>query len=133
MRVKLAVMGAVSRWAVRHAVLWRVLGYGYVLVIVALSFAPVPHVSGAAGVDKIEHVLAYAVMMAWFCQVELGMRGRVLHAVGFLLLGVGIEVGQGMVPHRVGSVYDVVADGAGVVMGWVVVARWSGVLRRLES
>jgi glycopeptide antibiotics resistance protein len=63
-------------------------------------------------------VLAYAALMFWFCQIYLS-KDRLIHGVVFLLMGVGLEVLQGMSGLRSYEVTDMLANTAGVLLGWL--------------
>ena len=62
-------------------------------------------------------MVAYGVLMAWFCQLY---RKRILYAAGFILMGVVLEVIQGQLGYRSYEVLDMVANTLGVLLGWGV-------------
>lgn len=100
-------------------------------VIVGLAMTPgSQEITPDTGLDKVEHVLAFAVLAV--CGVY-GLRGRPHAALklpaGLLLLGIGIELGQTMVPGRSGGVDDVVADVVGIALGMLLAL---GVARLME-
>jgi VanZ family protein len=72
--------------------------------------------------DKVQHLLAYACVA--FCGAA-GFAGRWYLAVlgcALVLLGIGIELLQGLVPGRVVSLGDVSANALGVIVGFVACA-----------
>jgi VanZ family protein len=92
-------------------------------VIVVVSLIPL-EVPGPSGSDKVLHLLVHAVMSAGglaFCATRGGL---VRVALVCILIGVGIELAQGLVPHRNMSLADAVANTAGAVLG-LAVALWA--------
>jgi len=71
---------------------------------------------------KALHAGAYA-----WCTVlgrlAVSPRWRIGIAIGMVLHGIGTEIGQTFVPHRVGSVRDVLIDAGGVLAGWAFAVR----------
>jgi hypothetical protein len=64
--------------------LWLATGWLLVASIIYLSLAPAPPSIDLPEGDKLEHVLAYAVLMFWFAQMYYRTRSRLLFAVGFI-------------------------------------------------
>jgi len=85
-----------------------------------LALVPGPRFSAAfsAWSDKIEHGCAFAVLsLGYLCLWRI----RALHAfVALLLYGAGIELAQLALPSRQASIVDLLADGSGVLVGFVV-------------
>lgn len=74
-------------------------------------------------IDKVEHLLAFAVLYG------LGRRGRWSNGalvVGLVGVGIGIELLQGLSPNRESSLGDVAADVVGMALGAWVARRWPG-------
>jgi len=88
-----------------------------VAAIVWLSLTPAPPQVDVAYGDKIGHLVAYGVLMFWFCQLY---RTRIFYAVGFILMGTGLEVIQGQLGYRSYEVADMLANSLGVLLGWGV-------------
>ncbi len=74
--------------------------------------------------DKILHVLCFMGLGILGFWAYRSRRGRVLVVVLLLILGIGIELVQGMVPERQASVEDVVADVAGLVVAIILLRQW---------
>ena len=72
--------------------------------------------------DKLEHALAYAFLMLWFCQVYQQRASRILIAGLLVALGVGIEYLQRMTVYRVFDYADMLANGAGVLLSLVLIS-----------
>ena len=88
-------------------------------MIVWLSLTPSPPKVDFEASDKVGHVLAYAALMFWFCQVYAEGKTRLLHAVVFLVLGLGLEILQGLSGLRQYDVLDMLANALGVASGWL--------------
>ena len=87
-----------------------------------------------SGGDKIAHLLAYAVLMFWFMQIFTASPSRLVIATGLLLLGVGLEIVQVVLPFRTFELLDVASNAAGIGLGWVVAPpRAINVLVTIES
>jgi len=97
-----------------------------VAAVTGLSLMPDPPEPVEFGhVDKLEHLLAYGVMMGWFAQlVERERQGR--WAVGLVALGVGLEFVQGWSGYRIFDVLDMLANASGVLLGWWLGRGWFG-------
>jgi len=98
--------------------LWLGLGWTMVAVIVWLSLTPSPPKVDFEQSDKVGHLLAYGGLMFWFCQLYLGRRTRLAYAAGFAAMGVALEFIQGWTGYRDFEVYDMLANGTGVALGW---------------
>lgn len=93
------------------------LGWGIVTAIVWLSVTPAPPQVDMAYGDKLGHLVAYGVLMFWFCQLY---RTRVYYAAGFILMGVALEFVQRELGYRSYDVADMLANALGVLLGWGV-------------
>jgi len=89
-----------------------------VLLVVYLSLAnlELPQVPSTVG-DKINHLLAYGVLMGWFGQLLLDWRHRVLCALVLIALGISMEFLQGMTNYRFFEWQDALANSLGVLFG----------------
>ena len=97
---------------------WR-LAFGLcVLVVLVLALLPNDLAVPSTGWDKSNHLLAFSVMAL------LGLRafpGRTLALLaGLLAYGALIEMLQSFTPNRFAQWQDLVADAAGLALGWVV-------------
>ena len=103
--------------------LWYLLGWILIASIVYLSLTPnPPQPLEFNGVDKFEHLLAYASLMAWFSQLQLSHRQRIRNAILFVLMGIGVEILQGMGGVRQFEYSDMLANSCGVLLGWLLSA-----------
>lgn len=112
----------------RYRPLWRLALAISVLVILYLATTPNPYPVPASASDKLNHLIAFLELtlltrLAW-------PEARALQYVPALLgFGVAIELLQATLPHRDFSIADMVADGAGILLGLL---PWPG-LNRLTN
>jgi VanZ family protein len=103
--------------------IWLILGWLWVAVIFYLSLVPSPpQPVNFPDADKIEHALAYCLLMLWFCQVCLQRLSRVRLAVMLIMMGVAIEYLQRLTGYRTFDYADMLANAAGVMVGWLLAA-----------
>ncbi len=107
----------------RLRTLWLALSWGWIAVISYLSLTPHPPELPFSNADKLEHALAYGLLMLWFCQLQFT---RSWLAAAFMAMGVGLEFLQGMSGFRHFDYADMVANSAGVLMGWVIARTRAG-------
>ncbi len=123
--------------ALRYAGCWHGVGAGLVALILWASLWPLPpETQWFAGVDKIEHFLAYAVLVLWWAQVRPRQRMAVLMLA--CALGTGLEWAQHYVPGRSMDWRDGVANILGAFAGLALARTRVGSLvtwldRRLQG
>ena len=119
----------------RREKLWVRIGLGFVCVVVFLSVTPAPVRAPTVDNFKTGHILAYAWCMLWFAQIWKDTMHRLVIALGLLVLGIGLEFVQDMLPwHRDFAVADMVDDAIGVAIGFAL--GWTpaaNMLRGLEA
>lgn len=108
--------------------LWWILGISFVLFVVFVCLLPGDKLPGTPFGDKLNHFIAHFAMAAWFAGLMPRRRWWKIF-VGLLLLGVGIEVAQGLMHEgREADARDVVANSigatAGLIAAWLGLARW---------
>ncbi|MDT8384898.1 MAG: VanZ family protein [Gammaproteobacteria bacterium] len=109
----------------RFFLLWLLIGWALVAVVLFLSLTPSPpEVLDFTFADKLEHLLAYSVLMGLFGQLYGSLRQQLLWALGFCLMGIALEFAQGWGGHRFFDVADMAANTLGVLLGWWLVRRW---------
>ena len=97
------------------------MGFSLVLLVVYLSLTRnPPALLTFDNADKFEHVLAYATLSFWFCQIYLSARLGVVISTALIWLGVLLEYMQGWTGYRTFDVLDMAADGIGVLLGWLL-------------
>jgi VanZ family protein len=109
-------------------VAWRGLFWVAVVAGVVLALWPVPphEEQWFAHLDKLKHVVAFAVLV--MLGTRAGFRAWPMLALGLLALGAAIEVLQEFTPTRTASFGDWLADAAGIACGLFVDRarrRWS--------
>ena len=85
-------------------------------MIVWLSLTPSPPRVDFEASDKLGHLLAYGALMFWFAQLY---RERIFHAAGFIAMGAALELLQGWGGTRSFELLDMLANAAGVLLGWL--------------
>ena len=74
--------------------------------------------------DKVAHVVTYAVFAAMGYRLIRGARGYAVLCLGIVAYSVLIEVAQALVPGRVMSGYDMVANAVGAAAGASIMWYW---------
>ncbi len=103
--------------------IWLASGWLWIVVVFWLSLMPQPPQPLTFDYsDKLEHMLAYFFLMAWF---SIAYRGklRAVFAGGFAAMGVVIEILQGLSGYRQFEFLDMAANTAGVLLAWWVMNR----------
>ncbi len=103
----------ILRWS------WLLFGLAWVIAVFYVSLMPDPpepvHFWGA---DKFEHALTYSLLMLWFCQVFRQRPACLLLAAILILMGCLIEFLQLRTGYRFFEYADILANSAGVMVGW---------------
>jgi VanZ family protein len=101
--------------------LWLAIGFLLVGVVCFLTLTPSPPDMGDfPESDKIGHFIAYSFLMLWFGFIYL--RGRRYMRVGlaFIVMGIVLELIQGVLDYRSFSTLDMGANACGVMIGWLL-------------
>jgi VanZ family protein len=97
---------------------WLTGGWLLVGLVIYLSLTPhPPEPLPFRNADKLEHALAYGSLALWFCQIYLSTRSRMTIAVLLVGLGIGLEFMQRWTGHRFFEIWDMAANGIGVLGG----------------
>ena len=86
--------------------------------MVAASLLPPPVELDAEGSDKLGHLAAYGVLAFWFCQLYAARTAQAGYCLGFVALGVALELAQGQTGYRSFELADMGANTLGVLLGW---------------
>jgi VanZ family protein len=104
-----------------------------VAALIAGSLNPVTQPPGEYHIDKFVHMAAYGALAGLPALVLRRLWAAALIAVGLVAIGCSIEVLQSLIPHRMGSVGDALADvvgvAAGLAAGRQVRIRWPSMWR----
>ncbi len=93
---------------------WVTLGWLLVLMVATLSLVPLPQPTTLTAQDKLNHLLAYATLMAWWAPLA---RDACRPALALLLLGLTLELLQARSGYREGDIHDMAANALGVGLG----------------
>jgi len=104
----------------RMGACWLRWGYGWVSLAILISLVPSPDLSFIEFVlmDKLLHCLVYLFLMLWFTQVYVRGAFWVL-ALYFISMGICLELLQSLTSYRSMEIVDMIANTAGVVLGWI--------------
>lgn len=124
--------GPVPPPALRRA--WMAIGWLGVCVVAWYSLIPDPPQLDMKQGDKLQHLVAYGGLMGWFSQIRLGVGERRLTAAFLVLMGVTLEFAQSLTGFRYLAADDMLANTAGVALGWLLSPpRMPDLPRRLSS
>ena len=102
--------------------LWWSLGFCLLALITALSLLPLrgPQIDLPSS-DKLNHALAYIVLMLYFGQLVGNQpRRRLWVATALIGYGAAIECLQSVMPPRTAEWADLAADLVGIAIGWLL-------------
>jgi len=119
----------------RRPWLWLGLWCLAVAVVIVTSLTPPPPVELPRNGDKVEHLLAYALLAAGAVQVFRPGRFLLAVGVGLVLMGGALEFAQGaFTTTRMADPFDALANATGVVLGLLTVfAPWRDALLRRQG
>ncbi len=100
--------------------LWLTMGYALIIAVVFLSLTsnPVDMDTGLPYEDKVFHALAYFILMFWFGQIYHDKFQRNMIAMVFIFMGFTLEYLQSFDANRFSEFGDMVANAAGVALGF---------------
>lgn len=116
--------------------LWLSIGWSLVIAVIILSLIPPPPpiMPSITYGDKIQHFVAYFILMGWFAQLYHTPQQRLQYMVGFLLLGGLLELLQGVNGIRTADWIDMFANSFGVCLAWQLTKkRFTNVLTSFEQ
>jgi VanZ family protein len=93
-------------------------GWLYVAALVWLSLTAedIPGPTFAFS-DKVQHFLAYALLMFWFAALHRSLGARLAYGALWIGLGVALEFAQGATGYRSFELADMAANALGVAAG----------------
>ena len=107
--------------------IWIVAGWLLVALILYLSLTPQPpEPLTFDNADKLEHAVAYAALSFWFCLLYRRPAQRLAVIAASVGLGIAVEYLQGWTGYRNFDVMDMLADGFGVLSGWLLACTPAG-------
>ncbi len=111
--------------------IWTACGWLGVIVTLVVSLMPPTLGDDTTHIDKLVHLLGYAVLMFWWAQLVTHRTLRL--AIAVVLFGVAIELLQGLTPDRMPDPLDALANTAGVLLGWLAARRLPNLPQRLAA
>mgnify|MGYP000085340646 CR=1 FL=1 len=106
-----------------------------IALVVYLSLTPtLPQVVSFSQSDKFAHFVAYLVLMLWFVQIYSLGSIHLLLFVGFVSMGIVLEILQGISHQRSFEYTDMLANSSGVLLGLILAkTRMGNCLLALEK
>ena len=117
----------------RYKKLWLTIGLLMIAFVVVETLTPSPIGTGMHISDKILHIAGYFGMMGWFVQIFHNRKYQLLMAIGFISMGMMLELVQGWGGVRQYEVADMLANGTGVVLAWLLsLSGFRNILLKVE-
>lgn len=117
--------------AAQWARLWLFGGWLGVVVTLVVSLMPPALGNDDTHLDKVVHLLGYALLMFWWAQLIIERRWRLALAVA--LFGIAIELLQGLTPDRLPDPLDALANAGGVLLGWLAARLSPNLINRFAA
>lgn len=109
------------------------IGVGLILLVVILSLTPDRVDTGTVEGFDTGHMLAYFTLTAWWAQIVRPGWPRLVAAIAFVAMGVGMEFAQGLTDYRTYDPLDMRDNTIGVVAAFFLTLTPLGhVLAALE-
>ncbi len=102
---------------------WRLALAGALVVVTTMSLVPVTAQTPSTGWDKTDHLFAFGLLAILACRSWPQRHGAALAAL--LAYGGLIEVLQSFTGYRFAEWHDLLADAAGLLLGWGLLMGWS--------
>lgn len=96
--------------------LWYACGAAMLLAVALVSLLPAPAIASGVN-DKLSHLLTYTLLSGWFCLLARRRAALAASIAGLIAYGMMIEWLQGMTGYRYAEWGDVIANGAGCLLG----------------
>ena len=100
--------------------LWLVIGYALIAFVVVQSLTSSPVDMGVQFWDKSLHTVGYFILMGWFMQIYQSKNAKLFWGLFFIVMGVSLEFLQDLGGVRYYEVNDMLANGLGVVIAWLL-------------
>jgi len=115
--------------------IWLSLGWILVGLVVISSVIPLPSKPlHLYGIDKCIHLFTYTIIMVWFGFIYLPGREYRNLGIGFIIMGVILELIQSVTSYRSLEVFDMLTNALGVFLGWLIArTRLSSFLIYIEN
>lgn len=84
--------------------------------------------------DKVRHFIAYFILMFWFAQLYKISKSRLFYFVFFIVMGVILEILQGMGGVRYFEYNDMLANSLGVMLAFLMTkGKFKTILLNFEN
>ena len=84
--------------------------------------------------DKVRHFIAYFILMFWFAQLFKTSKSRLFYFVFFIVMGVILEILQGMGGVRYFEYNDMLANSLGVMLAFLMTkGKFKTILLNFEN
>jgi glycopeptide antibiotics resistance protein len=84
--------------------------------------------------DKLSHIIAYMTLMLWFANIYPRRSLQFQFSIGFFVMGVCLELLQGMTEYRTFAYADMLANGLGILLAlYLARTRFSTYLLRFDN
>jgi VanZ family protein len=119
----------------RYAKLWLTLGWLLVGLIIFFSLWPrPPQPLEFEQSDKLYHVIVYMTLTLWFANIYPQRSSQLQLSLGFFVMGVCLELLQGMTAYRTFSYIDMLVNGLGIILAlYLAKTRLATYLLRLDT
>ncbi len=104
----------------RYRWFWLLLGFSFILAVGIASLMSLNLATHFSYQDKLIHAVVYAGLTAWFMQIYHGWPAWGVVMLSMLVMGLGLELLQGLTPSRTPEALDLLADGVGITLAGVV-------------
>ena len=94
--------------------LWYGCGVAMLLAVAVVSLIPAPDIGVS---DKLSHLLTYTLLSGWFCLLARQRTALACSMVALIAYGMMIEWLQSLTGYRYAEWGDVIANGAGCLLG----------------
>lgn len=134
--VKPAAVKAAALKPLQRPRLWLGLWWLAIAMVVVVCLIPAPDLPTVPhNADKLEHLLAFALLAAAAVQLFATRRALLAVGCGLVLFGIAIELAQGtFTSTRSMDAWDAVADALGVLIGLATIwSPWRGLLLRIDG
>ncbi len=99
----------------RYYRFWLLLGFLLVVATLVVSLMPLQMGHGVPHQDKLLHMTGYGMLTLWFLQIVRNQRALFLVPLAMMMLGIGIEVLQGVTQYRYPDRMDALANTLGCI------------------
>ena len=98
----------------RYHRFWLFLGFLLVLGTLITSLMPLKMEShGMPHQDKLMHITGYGMLTLWFLQIVRNQSALILIPLAMVMLGISVEILQGLTHYRYPDRMDALANGLG--------------------